>query len=180
MTTIAAVVSDKRVFMAADSEASTDGERITLATPKIVRRGQYVIGVCGDPRMANIAHHMARLPAPPARGLARFMSDDFVEALAEAVEFAPGGGGHANASESGFLVGVHGRIWLIEDGWQVYEPAHKFAAVGSGGSCASAALFATRSLDWTPRRRLTMSLDAAVEFTTGSRRPYRYASTPTP
>lgn len=58
MSVIVAVSDGKRVCMACDSLATNNGSAITLADPKIVRRGPMLFGPCDGPTIQAIKYMM--------------------------------------------------------------------------------------------------------------------------
>ena len=79
-----------------------------------------------------------------------------------------------------FLVGVKGRLFTVEDDYQVGASADGYAAVGCGSEIALGALFATARTRMSPERRLTVALEAAERFSAGVRGPFLCLSEDTP
>ncbi|MEZ0074205.1 hypothetical protein [Planotetraspora sp. GP83] len=177
MTAIAAIVQDGRVYMAGDSAGSCGWDIRLRSDPKVFLNGPYVFGFTSSYRMGQLLHYAFTPPEPPAEGdLHAFMVTNFVDAVRACLKE----GGYArkeSEQESGgtFLVGVSGRLFEIEDDYQVGESADGFAAVGGGAALALGALHATADLGMEPSERLQRALAAAERFNNGVRGPFVYA-----
>lgn len=176
MTAIAAIVQDGRVLIGGDSAGVDGHELVVRADAKVFTTGPYVFGFTSSFRMGQLIRY-AFEPPEPGPDLSRFMVTGFVDALRECLK----DGGWAtkeNEQESGgtFLVGVHGRLFGVEDDYQVAEPADEFAAVGCGAHLALGALYATRDLGLTPQDRLERALQAAERFSSCVRGPFTFAA----
>lgn len=175
MTAVVGLVHNRRVHIGADS-AGVAGWSLTLrADEKVFRNGPYAMGFTTSYRMGQLLHH-ALVPPEPTGDLNGFMVTTFIDAVRTCLK----DGGWATKSseqESGgqFLVGVSGRLFIIDSDYQVAEPALGYAAVGCGADIALGALYAT---DGQPvRRRMKTALDAAERFSAGVQGPHAYVST---
>jgi len=75
--------------------------------------------------------------------------------------------------ESGtFLVGVHGRLFTVEEDYPVVASTDGYAAVGCGSELALGALYATAGISLSPERRVMLALQAAERFSAGVRGPF--------
>lgn len=137
MTCIVGIEHDG-VTLGADSAAS-DGWTITSrADTKLFRNGDYLFGFCGSFRMGQLLHYAFDPPPVPSRGVERFMVTTFIDAVRTCLLE----GGFAEKRKSGpetggtFLVGAAGRLWQVEDDYQVARDAHGFDSIGSGAEVA--------------------------------------------
>lgn len=173
MTAIAGVAQGGKVWIGADSAGVADWALTIQRAPKVFLRGPYIIGYSSSFRMGQILEHSFEPPAPPRRRgqLARFMVVNFVDALRAAFKTA-GWGTNKDGREWGgfFLVGARGRLFRIEDDFQVSEAADCFDAVGCGSELARGALYATRGQ--APRKRVDLALRAAERCNAGVRGPF--------
>ena len=106
------------------------------------------------------------------------MVTTFIDAIREALK----NGGYAKEKderEKGgtFLVGVQGRLFCIERDYQVEEAKIGYHAVGNGGKIALGSLYATQSMELSPRRRLETALEAAAYHSSDTRAPFLFVTT---
>lgn len=69
-----------------------------------------------------------------------------------------------------FLVGFRGRLFEVQDDYQVTESVNGYAAVGSGARIALGSLYATPHL--MPEQRIELALQAASQYDAYVRPPY--------
>lgn len=176
MTAIVGVVSGDEVHIGGDS-AGVAGMSLTVrADSKVFTNGPYVMGFTTSFRMGQLLRY-ALAPPEPDGDLERFMATKFVDAVREALK-AGGWAMKENEREEGgtFLVGVYGRLFCIQDDYQVGEAADGFAAIGCGDEIALGALYATARSRMSPRRRVQLALEAAERFSAGVRGPFAYVT----
>ena len=175
MTCVVGVVHKGRVYMGADSAASNTSFSRPRVDRKVFHNGPYLMGYTTSFRMGQLLQHALKVPAPPfdADALHGFMVTDFVNAMRTC--FQEGGWlKQTEGRDKGgtFLVGVQGRLFVIESDLQVGEYTDSFAAVGSGDSYALGSLHTTATSDDGPRRRITKALDAAASFNPYVSKPF--------
>jgi ATP-dependent protease HslVU (ClpYQ) peptidase subunit len=177
MTCITGLVEGDKVYLAGDSAVSNDADQLTLRLNKKVFRREdlgMVFGCSGSIRMCQLLHHVFTPPLPGKEEDAEhYMISVFITALRSC--FKDGGfakkedeqeqGGH-------FLVGVRGRLFVIESDYQVGEAMDGYVTLGSGGDLARGVLFATRHFDLSPEQRLMLALEAAQHHNTTVRAPF--------
>ena len=74
-----------------------------------------------------------------------------------------------------FIIGVRGRIFIVESDYQVIEPAARFAAVGSGAPYALGSLATSKG---SPVARVRQALAVAERFCAGVRAPFHVLIAP--
>jgi len=160
--------------MGADS-AGVDGWDLTVrADEKVFINGDFIMGFTTSFRMGQLLRYSLQPPfRHPDVPIEKFMSTEFIDAVRNCLKT----GGFAkktNESEEGgtFLIGYHGRLLRIGGDYQVGESRQPFDAVGCGADLALGALHAIRSLNLTPKERLTRALEAAEQFSAGVRGPF--------
>lgn len=176
MTCIAAVAADGRVWMGGDS-AGVD-ERFSLQScdeTKVWRSGEFLFGMSGSYRAAQLVRYQLTLPVDDGSMEARaYITGPFVDALRNVL--ADGGAltnrnGHPEEfTDSAVLVGYRGRLYEVMDDFGVGETSDGFAAIGSGYPWALGAMAATPDLK--PRRRVLTALKASERFCAAVRRPF--------
>lgn len=188
MTCIVGIEHQGKVWMGADS-AYSDGRLqglLAADSPKIWRAGAHVVGVAGSARVADILRFQMTWPEPPARGLLGYVVRFVVPKIRTALrrggrmqqEHDHQGGYGAeggDVSNMAIMLAVNGKLFTIEDDFQVNHARGGYDAIGSGEPVALGALHASKGLE--PRSRLKMALVAAEMHTCGVRRPWRMLST---
>ena len=173
MTCIVGLVGeDGKVYIGGDS-AGVGGYSLTVRKDcKVFRNGEFVIGGTTSFRMLQLLRHAFMPPVyDPATDLEKYMTTTFVDAVRECFKL----GGYllkSSERESGghFLVGFRGRLFQIEDDFQVGEALSGYDAVGCGSDIALGVLYATP--DVRPRKRIELALRGAEEHNAGVRGPF--------
>jgi ATP-dependent protease HslVU (ClpYQ) peptidase subunit len=182
MTCIAAIAQNGIVYMAADSAASDEksGWIVTRKDPKVFKVGQYGIAFTDSFRMGQILQYNwtppKYTPTKTNSGLTKFMQTKFVDSVKDAFR-ANGFGSVAvpgSEDEGGiFIIGVEGRIFVMEDDFHIGENTINYMAEGSGGAFALGSLHTTKKQK-NPKIRLKAALEAASEFTMSVSPPFTY------
>jgi hypothetical protein len=99
------------------------------------------------------------------------MATTFIDAVRDCLK-AHGYAKKKEEQESGgtFLVGYRGRLFFIDDDYQVGEAADGYNAVGCGLESANGAMFASPHVP--ARQRVRTALEAAERFSAGVRGPF--------
>jgi ATP-dependent protease HslVU (ClpYQ) peptidase subunit len=150
MTTLAAYQGDGWAVIGADSRASDeDGRVMDLATPKIVKNGEYLIAVSGASRGGNIAQFGWTPPKAPkstdptvldkfvTRKLIPSLRTAFIEAGYDAKD-----DGDAAWQDSNLLIIFNGVIYPIFNDYSWDREARNIYYSGSGGDVALGAMVA--------------------------------------
>ncbi|WP_229891714.1 hypothetical protein [Streptomyces mashuensis] len=176
---IVGLVEEGRVHLGGDS-AGISGCRLTVRKdPKVFRNGPYALGFSGSFRMGQLLHHAFKAPKPKGDGLHRFMTTRFVDKLRACLKEAGWARKESEQEKAGtFLVGIHGRLFIVYDDYQVAEPADGYAAVGCGNQFALGALHTLATANLAARERLTAALAAASHHSTDVCAPFTYATAP--
>lgn len=148
MTTVAAVQGENWAVIGYDSRVTEDGQKI-FSLPKdnskLIKNGNYLLGVAGDMRAINLLTHVFK---PPAVGvtiygtkLDKFMTAVFIPELKKCFEDASYSkdGDH----DSQIIVSVNGTLYEIGNDYAWARDEAGIYAIGSGGDYALAALLAT-------------------------------------
>ncbi len=177
MTCIVGLIDDSKIFMGGDSAASIGWGLTILKDPKVVRKGDFLIGSAGSSRMMTLLHHALILPEyNDDEDIAFYMATKFIDAVRECFK----DGGHAmknNEQESTggtFLVGFKGRLFNIDSHYHTGEAACGYDAIGCANDIALGVLFATP--DMQPTKRIELALRAAETHNSGVRAPFHIVS----
>lgn len=178
MTCIAGMVGpDGRVVIGGDSCASNHQTNQLRADPKVFRRDEFLIGFTSSFRMGQLLRHHLLIPAHwPGIEVGDYMATSFIDAVRTCLK----DGGFArvhDGEESGgsFLVGYRGRLFSIEEDFQVAESLQGYMACGSGERFALGSMAST---DGSPGHRVHVALRVASEFSPFVRPPFHILETP--
>ncbi len=174
MTCIVGVEHRGRVWIGGDSAgtASNMHQRVRK-DPKVIVRGEYIMGFCGSFRLGDLLKHTLTLPVP-TRGtdVVAFMVNNFVTSLRECLdEENKNIVGSEEKLQPYFLVGLRGKLFNIQGDYQIGQPAAGFDAVGSGADIAIGAMHASSNL-LGPERRIKRALEASALNNAAVRPPF--------
>lgn len=177
MTVVIGIVHDDgSISLGADS-ADVSGYDITpRKDEKVFSKAPFVMGFTSSFRMGQLLQNSLTVPVQREdQDVWQFMTTTFVDAVRLCLK----NGGYAkvkDGEESGgtFLVGYRGRLFFIDNDFQVGESLDKYAAVGCGDTIALGALCATRNLCIDPAVRMSSALYAAERYSAGVRSPFNF------
>ena len=166
MTCIVGVVDKGKVYIGGDS-AGVSGLNISIRKdPKVFKVKEFVIGCTSSFRMIQLLNFSFKPPViKKDRDLYEYMCTDFVDAVRKC--FQKGGylQKHKDGDEMGgtFLIGIRGRLFMIENDFQVAENHVPFDSVGCGEPFAKAALHALHGFDIAPEEKIKRVLDIFIQ-----------------
>lgn len=179
MTCIVGLVHGPHVWLGGDS-AGVGGYSLTVRRdPKVVRKGGFVFGFTSSFRMGQLLVHAFE---PPGRSIDQdphhYMVTTFVDALRTCLK-AGGYARRTNEEETGgtFLVGYEGRLFKVEEDYQVGESIAPYDACGCGEDIARGALYAMAESRKPPSQQLLKALEAAEQHSAGVRAPFNIVTT---
>jgi ATP-dependent protease HslVU (ClpYQ) peptidase subunit len=180
VTCIAALIDKGRVYMAADS-AGTGGwtQNIRADGKMFAVSDDMLMGVCGSFRVRDLIKY--KLPGlrydPKQADVSHFIVTDLVEAIRQTLR--DGGACHSENGIDEFdgavLVAFRGKLFEIDNDFQVAEQTAPYHAVGSGADIAQGSLHTTHGLKMSPRKRLERAMVASERFNAGVRGPFHFA-----
>ena len=164
MTCIVGLVAKNNVYIGADSASVAGWTSRVTRLPKVFRRGPFLMGYTTSFRMGQLLQHSLMVPPQgEERDDMRFMVTTFVECVRMLLKERGVAKIEANSESGGqFLVGYRGRLYSVQQDFQVNEMADGFDAVGSGAEYALGALASTRGL--APTVRLKKALEVSAHF----------------
>jgi len=175
MTCIVGLVSKDGVYIGGDSAGVYDTVVERRTDVKVFRRADFVIGFTSSFRMGQLLRF--KLNAPPQHAdtdTYEYMVTDFIDAVRDCLK----DGGYARKSEEAetggtFLVGYKGRLFEVDEDYQVAEHIAGYTAVGCGARFALGALYALKHITTMGAREMVkVALEAAAEMSTGVRAPF--------
>ena len=174
MSCIVAIKHGGDIWMGADSVGTGGYSCTTRKDPKIYQVGPFLIGFASSYRMGQI---LAYSFVPPDHDdsivdVHRYMASTWIDAVRSVLSM----GGYTrkeNESEEGgtFIVAYKGRIFKVEDDFQVGESALEFDSCGAGSDIALGSLYTSTGMD-DPKFRIERALSAASEFNSAVRGPF--------
>jgi hypothetical protein len=176
MTCIVGLEHQGSVWIGGDSAGVSGTQLSDRLDSKVFHVRDYLIGFTASFRLGSLLRYRFKPPKPPSRGLDRMMATTFVDGVRKCLK--EGGLTRVDQSvESGgtFLVGVSGRLYLIDRDFQLGRYRMGFHALGAGARVALGAMHVTPELE--PKHRIILALRAAECFTTSVRRPFRVLHT---
>ena len=174
MTCIVGVQHAGAVWIGGDSIATDEmGGQNSMRDAKVFRNGPLVIGACGSLRMTQLLKFALQVPP---RGKAKSDEAWLVVDFVNAVRSAFRDGGWERRKPEGesiggfFLVGYRGKLYTVEDDFNIQHPRQNCDAIGCGGRYARGALFASRGMG--AKERVLLALRAACANTVNCRGPF--------
>jgi hypothetical protein len=171
VTVIAALVHEGKVYMGGDSAGVDEHECVMIRKdPKVFQNGPFLIGFTSSFRMGQLLMD-AQFPDPGNMDEFEYMRTQFVDVARARLKDGGYVKVNSNREESGqFIVGFHGRIFLVDNDFEIGEPSDPFFAVGQGSQEALGSLYSTPNIP--PGDRLLIAMEAAALYRTGVRPPF--------
>lgn len=174
MTCIAAIAANGVVWMGGDSQGTYENSNsiISLKTPKVFRIGPYLVGNCGTLLVGNSLLYHTELPDPPKTGLMRFLSHKVVPVFRKSLQER--GNSYGFPGTTGILLGVLGKLFMIDANSQHYEVRESYHAIGTGEAVARGSLHTSACLcpKKSPKVRLKLALETAEKYNNSVRGPF--------
>lgn len=165
MTCIVGLKTQDGIIIGGDSALSAGDTVRQISSPKVFRRGQFVIGCCDSLRVLQLVNFKLSIPPIKGKELYKYMVVDFVDAMRKCFKLS-GAARKDNEEEevSGtFVVGIMDRLFIINDDYAVEECTDGFAVVGSGDEYSMGSLYSTTGEPDSVKRVIT-ALEAASYF----------------
>jgi ATP-dependent protease HslVU (ClpYQ) peptidase subunit len=180
VTCVVAIAQGGRVVMGGDSALTADDfAQLSMAETKVFFKGEFLIGGSGSARGGQLMRFKFTPPKRPrSMDADEYMATLWIDELREV--FKRGGhmafeeAGSEESSTTNALIGYRGNIWLMEGtDLQIERLRDAYAVIGSGGTVAQGALFATKDIvGLDPARRVKMALEAACRYNAACRPPF--------
>jgi ATP-dependent protease HslVU (ClpYQ) peptidase subunit len=159
MTCIVGVAHEGKVYIGGDRAASDGSSVLSMVSPKVYIRDQWIYGYAGTIGIAQCMNYVS-LPIPgEGEDIERLIKTVIVPELKLYIE------SHsvtAKDPDTTWLLGANGQLFEFSDSdWSVVEV--DFTAVGSGGNFALGSLH-TSTRHKNTYRRVSLALDAAITY----------------
>lgn len=173
MSCVIGIVKDKKVWLGAESCASTgDGERRYTKLQKIFKNGPYLIAFVGDVRPGQVIMPNWK----PPKDIKDF-PDALIEIFTEKGCLGVDSEDQTCMQSTNFLIAFKNRLYEILIDFQMNE-IENYSTIGSGSDFATGSLYTTNSMKFSPEKRIKLALDAAVHHSTSCDGPYLIRSQP--
>jgi ATP-dependent protease HslVU (ClpYQ) peptidase subunit len=165
MTCIVALKENGKIYFGADKALSDSYTMRRMSYNKIFKKGKYIIGYTGSPRMGQLLEHSIELPDPPEGGIdLHFMISLFIESVRKGFK-EYGFSEIENNKEKGgtFIIGVDGEIFKVYSDFQVSTFENNFVCCGSGDDFAEAVMEVMKDI-LPPKERIAKAIEIAGKF----------------
>jgi len=181
MTCIVGIAAKGKVWMGGDSCASDGSEKVIRKDPKVFIKEDFLIGYSGSFRLGQILKY--RFDPPVKRDEQEdfeYLVTDWLDALRHTCK----GSGLTKIDDNeesvpgGALIGYNGRLYVLEEDFQIGEPKCNYYAIGCGSGVAFGSLYTTMLLTkrMLPRRKIQQALEAATTYAMGVEPPFTILS----
>lgn len=149
MTTVVGVQGKTFCILAADSQITEDNLRtISLKTPKIIEKGQYLLAITGDTRPGDILTYNWNPPAYKGQDEVQFMGKRVIPSIIKT--FTDNGyawNDNEKDKDAGFdyLIAFNGFIFHIASDMSFIQSEANYYGIGSGGQFALGYMYSRRS-----------------------------------
>ena len=176
MTTIAGYQGKGFAVLGADSQI-TDGDKriISPSTPKIVKVGKYLLGVCGDCRPGDVLMYNWKPPLYDKSDPIKFMGGKLIPSIISAFK-AQGYDWTKEGVSYSYLLAFAGNIFEIGDDLSITQSADGLYGVGSGSPYALGFLASELPnlgrLEWA-QSEVSIALEIAAKYDINTSSPFQ-------
>lgn len=184
MTAIAGWIEDNVAYLAADTCVTYATDQQGTAH-KLAAHNDLIIGVGGNKRYADLIRHVWTPPPYRPGPVEAWMVSVVVPSIRSVITdhgYMSTTSGRDDDYGGTVLIGYAGSLWTIRWDGAVLQETQRYAAIGSGGRHAVAALATTAKYapHLSPAQHLHHALQVASRYTSGVRSPYHIVSTAEP
>lgn len=183
MTCIVGLVANGKVYMGSDS-AGSDGFTYSIRQePKVFRRawdrGEMIMGYTTSFRFGQLLEHSLDAPIQPKdMGDHKYMVTLFMNAVRKSLT----NGGYTKKKDEverggTALIGYHGKLWQMEDDFQIALSPSIGDSIGSGLYSAMGALHILSEIEGIPpEKKIKKALSVAEACVTTVKGPFKIIS----
>lgn len=181
MTCVVAMVRDGHVFMGADS-AAVGGYTIRYRKdPKVFINGEMLIGFTTSFRFGQILQYEFSPPKHHSDvSIEKYMVKTVVPAMRDALKTHGYTKVESNNERGGqCLIGYRGRLFMLDNDFQIAETDDGFDAVGCGHDLAMGSMHSTLAINpsFPANSHIELALLAAARYSAGVTAPFVYLNT---
>ena len=162
------VIPDKGVFLGGDSFGSDGFTGAAYVRPKVFKKDEFLIGVCGSYRLMQLLEFKLVIPDKTEKqSIDSYLYGDFVEAVRTCVK-----NGGALQADSGvetlgrasFIFAFRGKLYEFQNDFSILEPKCGYTSTGSGIDHAQSSLYSTENTELLPEERIKRAIQCANNF----------------
>ena len=162
MTCVVGVANEGTIYIGGDRGASDGSSIVSLATPKVYIRDEWIFGYAGSMGIGQIMQIINIPLLEKDDDPFMILRMDIVDAFKSMMDIQ--GLSITEENDTDILIGCRGRLFEFSPvDWSVAEI--KETAIGSGGNFALGSLYSTSLyIDITPIERIEQSINAAITY----------------
>lgn len=162
--------------MGGDSSCCIGWDQYPISNPKVVSNGELLIGISWSLRTGQIVQTLNFPRVEEGEDPYLYTVKKFVPALITALKDLGRESDKGTFTGFTFLLGIRGRVFLIDNEFAALETTRRFTAVGCGDSFAMGALKAMEEMNLTPESRLLKALEISAALSAGVAGPFTIIS----
>lgn len=174
MTCIVGIQHKGSVWIGGDSAGCAGLSMVLREDEKVFISGEFIYGFTSSFRMGQLIRYKFKAPKQKVSETDfGYLCTTYMDALIKCFKDNGFATVNNNSVEGGtFLVGYKGKLYEIEDDFQVGKSLVNYDSCGCGVNYALGALFITQDCEIKPKMRIELALDAASFFSTSVCGPY--------
>lgn len=176
MTCIVAIGKNGVSWLGGDSAATSgDLSKRIIGESKVFLKKNIAFGIAGSPKILNALMNTENFNMmPKVSDLDTLVHNHVIPLVKKSLDefdcLTSDG-----MFEGAILFGTKGKVFRVESNFQVISCIHNFDSIGSGSDIAMGSLHSTKSLS--PRKRITLALEASADNNAGVCAPFNIVST---
>jgi len=164
MTVIIGLIDNNTILMGGDSAATNGSYLDILDTQKVFQKEEFLFGVAGVLRVAQVLEHCFRIPNRlDHKSDMGYLVSEFVPSFQDELSTYWDINAEHNQNWS-VLIGYRSNLYCLEGNFQIIKPKKDYYSIGSGSDCALGSLHSTEKLSLSANDRLNLAFDAASQF----------------
>ena len=185
MTCVVGLSAKGKIWIGGDA-AGFDTETyrcVAMRDTKVFKLGtEYLVGFAGSYRFGQLLRYKFVPPEKPeGQDDYEFLVTDFMDVLRNTMKdegIVKIENSIESLDEAGALVGFNGKLYNIEEDFQIGEMVLPYCAIGSGADYSYGSLDTSFKISkrMAPRKRVLMALEAASAFSSAVRPPFTIMS----
>jgi len=178
MTCIVGLIDkdNKKIYVGGDSAGVANYYITIRKDPKVFVRKPFIFGFTSSFRMGQIlmCGNLKIKQQEKEEDTFMFMVNKFIPAIKKLYKTEGYLMTYKEGGDKGgtFIVGYKGRLFEIENDFQVAENLINFGSVGCGSDLALGSMYATAFTKIPSEKRIVLALEAAAKFSAGVKEPF--------
>lgn len=179
MTCVIGMIKDDKVYIGADNVGANSSTKISRNDLKVFKKDDMLIGCSSSYRMINLLQYQLQMPLRDNK----LTDDEYMYiSFIESVRYLFKKGGYTfinNNVESGgnFIVGYNGKLYEIQEDFQIEKPSDNFCCIGSGSYYAYGAMkILVENKLLSAEEILTKALEVSEYYNPFVRKPFHILS----